>query len=64
MTITDVLRPQDPLAFIASFLLKNKGTMKKIEDMLEIHPNEIHEEVTGDGMEEEGDEMEKLEEKK
>lgn len=41
MTITDVLRPQDPMAFIATFMLKNKNQMKKLEELIEVHPKVI-----------------------
>jgi hypothetical protein len=33
------------MAFIANFMLKNKDSMKKLEEMIEVHPQEI-EEVT------------------
>jgi len=41
LTITDVLRPQDPMAFIATFMLKNKNQMKKLEELIEVHPKVI-----------------------
>jgi len=58
-----VLRPQDPMAFIANFMLKNKNSMKKLEEMIEIHPSEVVEENMN--MEENEEiEMEKAEENK
>lgn len=58
-----MLRPQDPMAFIANFMLKNKNSMKKLEEMIEIHPSEVVEENMN--MEENEEiEMEKAEENK
>ncbi len=35
LSVVDILRPQDPIAFLANFVLKNKHTMKKIETLIE-----------------------------
>ena len=32
------------MAFIANFMLKNKGSMKKLEEMLEVHSEVINDE--------------------
>ena len=51
------------MAFIANFMLKNKNSMKKLEEMIEIHPSEVVEENMN--MEENEEiEMEKAEENK
>ena len=65
LTMCDMIRPQDPISFIANFMLMNKGTTRKIEDVIKEIPKEMREEnpIEG-GEEEEVNEEEQEEEKK
>ena len=63
LTMCDMIRPQDPISFIANFMLMNKGTTRKIEDVIKEIPKEMREENQAEeGEEEEGEEEEVNEE--
>ena len=65
LTMCDMIRPQDPISFIANFMLMNKGTTRKIEDVIKEIPKEMREENQAEeGEEEEVNEEEQEEEKK
>lgn len=66
LTMCDMIRPQDPISFIANFMLMNKGTTRKIEDVIKEIPKEMREENPIEGGEEEevNEEEEKKEEVK
>lgn len=38
-----MVRPNDPIPFIANFMLKNKHTMKKLEDFIKEQPRNKYE---------------------
>lgn len=37
------MRPNDPIPFIASFMLKNKNTLINLEELVKSHPEKINE---------------------
>ena len=59
-----MIRPQDPISFIANFMLMNKGTTRKIEDVIKEIPKEIREEnqieIEGGDEEEQGNEEDQV----
>ena len=40
LTMCDMIRPQDPISFIANFMIMNKGTVRSIEDLIKEMPQE------------------------
>lgn len=43
MNVVDIMRPNDPIPFIANFMLKNKNTLLKLEELVKSHPEKINE---------------------
>lgn len=43
LSMCDMIRPQDPISFIANFMLMNKDTTRKLEDIIKEIPKEIRE---------------------
>lgn len=45
-----MIRPQDPITFIANFMLMNKSTLRNLEDILKELPREpvVQEPIVGD----------------
>jgi len=37
------MRPNDPIPFIANFMLKNKTSLIKLEELIKSHPEKINE---------------------
>ena len=37
------MRPNDPIPFIANFMLKNKNTLINLEELVKSHPDKINE---------------------
>lgn len=72
LSMCDMIRPQDPISFIANFMLMNKDTTRKLEDIIKEIPKEIREDNNdvmdqGEEQEEEPQEEEQqqaIEEKK
>lgn len=43
MNLVDIMRPNDPIPFIANFMLKNKNTLINLEELVKSHPEKINE---------------------
>lgn len=43
MNLVDIMRPNDPIPFIANFMLKNKNTLINLEELVKSHPEKLNE---------------------
>ena len=42
MNLVDTMRPNDPIPFIANFMIKNKNTLINLEELVKSHPEIIN----------------------